>query len=133
MTQYWCPPQGSSTSASSSSHTATVKESDYNKCCRRLLSTSQETGGWEAELRRYLNDSSPNITKNMDLIEWWQVCAALLVMYYTDDFSESSDRVPDTRAYRARHPSHPHLVGIMQMFVLSRQTHCHRPLSLSGR
>jgi hypothetical protein len=77
MAKYWRPPQLPSTSASNSSHTTAIQESDYDKRRRCLLSTNKETGGWEAELRRYLNNSLPNITKDMYLIDWWQVHIAL--------------------------------------------------------
>jgi hypothetical protein len=31
-------------------------------------------GGWQAELRRYLSDTTYGVTKETDIIEWWQVC-----------------------------------------------------------
>ena len=41
---------------------------------RRTLITQEENEGWAAELRRYLKDMPGNVSKETDIIEWWQVC-----------------------------------------------------------
>jgi hypothetical protein len=48
--------------------------SEYDRLRRsQLLSQSSEEGGWEAELRRYLKDYPADVTRDTDLIQWWQV------------------------------------------------------------
>jgi hypothetical protein len=46
--------------------------SDFDRHRHSLMTQGQE-GGWEAELRRYLKDLPPNVTKDTDVVEWWQV------------------------------------------------------------
>ena len=40
-------------------------------CLGRVTRDSKE--GWASELRRYLKDLPANVTKDTDIIEWWQV------------------------------------------------------------
>jgi hypothetical protein len=41
---------------------------------RRLTLMSQEQDeGWQAEIRRYLKDLPANVSKDTDIVEWWQV------------------------------------------------------------
>jgi hypothetical protein len=47
--------------------------SDFDCHHCMLLSQDQEEG-WEAELHRYLKDLPPNVTKDTDVVQWWQVC-----------------------------------------------------------
>ena len=42
-----------------------------------LLVGQEEGEGWQAELRRYLKDLPTDITKDTDIVEWWQVCNRL--------------------------------------------------------
>jgi hypothetical protein len=41
---------------------------------RRTLVADDDDFGWDSELRRYLKDLPANVTKETDIIEWWQVC-----------------------------------------------------------
>jgi hypothetical protein len=41
---------------------------------RLTLVSQEQDGGWEAEIRRYLKDLPANVTKDTDIVEWWQVC-----------------------------------------------------------
>jgi hypothetical protein len=47
--------------------------SDFNQHCLTLMSQEQD-GGWEAEICQYLKDLLANVTKDTDIVEWWQVC-----------------------------------------------------------
>ena len=40
-----------------------------------MLLSGQAGEGWQAELRRYLKDMPTNVTKDTDIVEWWQVCS----------------------------------------------------------
>ena len=40
---------------------------------RATLVTSEEEGGWRAELQRYLKDHPKNVTRSTDIVKWWQV------------------------------------------------------------
>ena len=46
--------------------------SDFDRHRLTLLS-GQEGEGWQAELHQYLKDMPTNVTKDTDVVEWWQV------------------------------------------------------------
>lgn len=49
--------------------------SEFDRHCLTLLSANQvQDEGWELEMRQYLKDLPPNVTKDADIVEWWQVC-----------------------------------------------------------
>ena len=37
------------------------------------LLLGQEGEGWQAELRQYLKDMPTDVTKDTDIMKWWQV------------------------------------------------------------
>ena len=45
---------------------------EFDKLCEMLL-TNDTVEGWASELHHYLNTMQRNVTKETDLIEWWQV------------------------------------------------------------
>ena len=51
--------------------------SDFNRHCLTLLSNQAELEdeGWQSEMRRYLKDLPADVTKDTDIVKWWQVCA----------------------------------------------------------
>lgn len=51
---------------------AILSEFDHHQLT--LLSGQEEEEGWQAELRRYLKDLPTDVTKDTDIVEWWQVC-----------------------------------------------------------
>jgi hypothetical protein len=60
-------------SGASGSTTSFLSEFDRH---RQTLLTQEEDGGWAAELRRYLKDVPADVTKETDIVEWWQVRAS---------------------------------------------------------
>lgn len=59
---------------------ATIKTpvlSEFDKLRETLLMDDADEG-WAAELRRYLGAMERNVTKETDLVEWWQVRGFLL-------------------------------------------------------
>jgi hypothetical protein len=46
--------------------------SEYDRY-RQSLVDDDDDEGWESELRRYLKDRPASISKDTDIIEWWQV------------------------------------------------------------
>lgn len=40
---------------------------------RLTLLLGQEGEGWQAELRWYLKDMPADVTKDTDIVKWWQV------------------------------------------------------------
>ena len=80
MEQYWSNvPQTTRAPAELSDGSLTENEvrlSDFD-IHRRTLIMQEENEGWEAELRRYLKDMPANVSKETDIIEWWQVCHIL--------------------------------------------------------
>jgi len=55
---------------------ARVLSSEYDHYCQSLLQTGNGKG-WSSELRCYLNDRLGNITKDTDIVKWWQNHATL--------------------------------------------------------
>lgn len=59
--------------------TGTSVLSDFDRHRRELLHSEEANEGWQAELRRYLKDLPSDVTKDTDIVEWWQVCTDLLL------------------------------------------------------
>ena len=47
--------------------------SEYDHLWRSYLYPDNQDDGWEAELRRYLKDFAQEVTKDTDIVIWWQV------------------------------------------------------------
>ena len=54
--------------------------SEFNWHHLTLISEEQEEG-WQAEICRYLKDLPVNITRNTDIIAWWQVCVSHILIF----------------------------------------------------
>jgi len=46
--------------------------SEYDHLRRSRLLPDNQDDGWEAELRRYLKDFAQDVTKDSDIVTWWQ-------------------------------------------------------------
>lgn len=55
---------------------AKALSSDYDRYRQSLLQTD-DGEGWSSELRRYLNDRPGDVTKDTDIVKWWQDHALL--------------------------------------------------------
>jgi hypothetical protein len=53
-----------------------VLSSEYD-CYRKSLLQMDDGEGWSSELRRYLNDRLGDVTRDTDIVKWWQEHAAL--------------------------------------------------------
>jgi hAT family protein len=49
---------------------------EYDRYHQSLLETDDREG-WSSELRCYLNDRPGNVTKDTDIVKWWQDHAVL--------------------------------------------------------
>lgn len=47
-------------------------EDDFDRA-RKQHFASDSTGGWKAELNRYLQDPAIDVTKDEDTVQWWEV------------------------------------------------------------
>ncbi|KAH9955593.1 hypothetical protein BC827DRAFT_1271578 [Russula dissimulans] len=47
--------------------------SKFDCHCLALLMSQEKGEGWQAELRRYLKTLPADVTKDTDIVEWWQV------------------------------------------------------------
>jgi hypothetical protein len=54
--------------------------SEFDRHRLTLVSEEQEEG-WQAEIRRYLKDLPVNVTKDTDVVAWWQVCASHVTVF----------------------------------------------------
>jgi hypothetical protein len=55
---------------------AKMLSSEYDRYRQSLLQTD-DGEGWTSELRRYLNDRPGDVTKDTNIVNWWQQHAAL--------------------------------------------------------
>ncbi|KAG1906584.1 uncharacterized protein F5891DRAFT_941921, partial [Suillus fuscotomentosus] len=96
MEDYWktCPstthPLVTASVASTSttpSHNMTTVESAFDRHCHLLLeqATLDHDAGWAAELQRYLKDM-PNVSKSIDIIDWWSVSVLTLIFVYSTNY-----------------------------------------------
>jgi hypothetical protein len=51
--------------------------SDFDRHRLALLSGPQDEG-WQSEMRRYLKDLPADVTKDTDIVKWWQVCVSIV-------------------------------------------------------
>lgn len=42
-----------------------------------LLANQTQKEGWLSEKHQYLKDLPTNVTKDIDIVKWWQVCAVM--------------------------------------------------------
>jgi len=85
---------------------------------RLTLLSGQEGEGWQAELHRYLDDMPANVTKDTDIVKWWQVRSWLQCAWYYSFLT----------AYRITDPITPHS-DVSQLTFLHVQ---HPPFLASG-
>ena len=85
MEQYWkARPAASPTApATSTSDVARPNSeasilSEFNHHRLTLLSDQAESEGWQSEMRRYLRDLLADVTKDTDIVKWWQVHACVI-------------------------------------------------------
>jgi len=58
--------------------------SDYNKYRETLLSNDAEEG-WASELRRYLSMMQRDVTRETDVVEWWQASPVVAISLFASD------------------------------------------------
>ncbi|KAG6824192.1 hypothetical protein H0H87_012297, partial [Tephrocybe sp. NHM501043] len=78
MRTYWATrPQAAPSTATAQPTTAIVDDFDLH---RRTLLTREDSEGWQAELRRYLKDVPADISRDTDIVEYWQVRRDLVLL-----------------------------------------------------
>jgi hypothetical protein len=55
--------------------------SDFDRHRLALIANQAEGEGWQSEKRRYLEDLPANVTKDTDIVEWWQVCVVVVCRF----------------------------------------------------
>ena len=78
MKKYWqARPAAQNLVMQSTPNTAQADEtsilSDFDRHRLALLASRAYNEGWQTELRRYLKDVPSDVTKDTDIVEWWQV------------------------------------------------------------
>src|SRR5271168_2672224 len=138
MAQYYkdrpAVPAQQENTGSHSTETAEVPVlSEFDKLRETLLTDDAEEG-WAAELRRYLGTMQQNVTKDTDLVEWWQVSCFLLRVQpsaqrsiHSFDILGPCAIVPHPWLHRARCSSGPGIFCSMRTTFFRKQTDCNRP------
>jgi hypothetical protein len=52
--------------------------SEFDRHRLALLSNQDEDEGWQSEMRRYLKDLPADVTKDTDILKWWEVCMSIV-------------------------------------------------------
>ena len=85
MERYWKARPVASPTASATSTNDVARPnsevlilSEFDRHCLALLSGQSEHEGWQLEMRRYLRELPANVTKDTDIVRWWQVCARVI-------------------------------------------------------
>ena len=55
--------------------------SDFDRHRLTLIANQTEDEGWQSEKCRYLKDLPANVTKDTDIVEWWQVCVVAVCRF----------------------------------------------------
>jgi hypothetical protein len=86
MAEYWAtrpralpdtpPPFTPSTSDDERPAASFLSEFDRHRLQLVLQSNDEE---WQSELRRYLDDVPADVTRDIDIVKWWQVCRLLII------------------------------------------------------
>ena len=42
---------------------------------------------WQSELRRYLDDVPADVTRDIDIVKWWQVCPHLVIINQNTNYN----------------------------------------------
>ena len=77
--------------------------SEFDKHWKTLLTADAEEG-WASELRRYLSTMQWDVTKNTDLVEWWQVRDFLGIFSVTHRYSVEHNFISYACMHRPRCP-----------------------------
>jgi len=103
------------------------EESEFDKH-REMLLTADAEEGWAAELRRYTGTMQWDVTKNTDLVEWWQVRNCLESFLVTHRHSlEQCNLISYTCTHRPRCSPFSSLICSLRATVFRQQTNCDRP------
>jgi hypothetical protein len=85
MEAYWLKrPRAGSTTRTTQANTDTEDldnpslGSEFDRY-RLTLVAKDDDEGWAAELRRYLKDMPADVTKDTDIVDWWQVSISLVL------------------------------------------------------
>ena len=83
MEQYWKPRQTEPTNLPGADNILQPENesilSEFDRHRLTLLSNQAELEdeGWQSEMRRYLKDLPADVTKDTDIVKWWQVRASI--------------------------------------------------------
>jgi hypothetical protein len=73
------PTPTDSTTASPTTASASVMSEFDRFRLSRITEDSEE--GWASELRRYLKEIPADVTKDTDIVAWWQVLYSILIYF----------------------------------------------------
>ena len=108
------------------------EESEFDKH-REMLLTADAEEGWAAELRRYTSTMQREVTKNTDLVEWWQVRNLLGIFSVAHRHSvEQRNFIPYACTYCPRRPPFSSFVCSLRAVIFRQQTNCDRPPGVPG-
>ena len=127
MEEYWdCQPRAQSPtptpSTSTSMNASASILSDYNWYQQTLLAV-EHNKGWAAELQCYLKDMPADVTKETDIVEWWQLCRIFSqIQASSKKWKGSCSTVPNTCSDCPWHPPMSSVICPLWATVFISQT-----------
>src|ERR1700678_3879129 len=92
MERYWknrqtvlTPEAAATTELPETNNDSILSDFDRHQLALLAIQDSDSDSGWQPELWRYLKDLPANVTKDTNIIEWWQVCSS--PMSYKSDIN----------------------------------------------
>jgi hypothetical protein len=84
MEQYWkarpttplIAPTDDPNNPTQPSHESLLSEFDRHRLA--LLSSHAQNDGWQSEMRRYLKHIPADVTKDTDIVKWWEVYISII-------------------------------------------------------
>jgi hypothetical protein len=86
--------------------------SDFDRLRQTLLKKGTAAETWGAEVRRYLNEVEADVTKDTDIVKWWEVWSSnfMPVSLWLTIYLGTCTNVPNSRQDRSRHPPLPSIL-----------------------
>ena len=115
----------------SSSNDQTVSEYDKH---RNTLLTQDTHEGWASELRWYLGTMQWDVTKETDIVQWWQVCYLIAINHFLliENSVGQFRTLSNTCAHRTWCSSLSGIIHSLWTAILWYKTNCYWPLSITG-
>lgn len=79
MEEYWqSRPKPAPAQATNPIDLSSTNLSEFDRLRHTLVAQEEHEEGWAAELRRYLKGMPADVSKETDIVQWWQVSSPFI-------------------------------------------------------